>query len=153
MKMRPRLLLLMTSLFAFLPSVVGAHLSIGPNQSIAGATEKYVLRVPNDGKTDIVSAEIDIPEGVTVEAVAIPNGWKHELKRQGDRIVGIVWTMKIPPGQFAEFGFVARNPRDKTELVWTIRDRTADGTVTDWTKGPNGVRAGSLTKLTPRPPQ
>jgi hypothetical protein len=62
--------------------------------------------------------------------------------------------MNIPPGEFAEFAFIARNPRDKSELVWTLRQRFADGTVSDWTKGPNGaVRPTAMTKLSPRPAQ
>jgi uncharacterized protein YcnI len=131
-----------------------AHITIAPNQSMAGATEKYVLRVPSEGKVATVAAELDIPEGVVVETVAVPNGWKHELKRDGNgRIVGIVWTMNIPAGEFAEFAFVARNPRDKAEVVWTLRQRFSDGTVSDWTKGPNGVRPTSMTKLSPRPGQ
>jgi hypothetical protein len=75
-----------------------------------------------------------------------------ELGRDG-RITGIVWTLSVPPGEFAEFAFIARNPRDKSEIVWTLRQRFADGTVSDWTKGPNGVRPTAVTKLTPRPVQ
>jgi uncharacterized protein YcnI len=134
--------------------VTEAHIRIAPNQSTSGATEKYVLRVPSEGKVATVAAELDVPEGVVVEAVAVPNGWKHELKRDaGNRITAIVWTMNIPPGEFAEFAFVARNPRDKAEVVWTLRQRFSDGTVSDWTKGPNGVRSTSMTKLAPRPVQ
>jgi hypothetical protein len=89
-----------------------------------------------------------------IESLAMPNGWKHEVKRDGDgRITGIVWTLSVPPGEFAEFAFIARNPRDKSEIVWTLRQRFADGTVSDWTKGPNGVRPTAVTKLTPRPVQ
>jgi uncharacterized protein YcnI len=139
---------------AMVGAVAEAHITIAPNQSMAGATEKYVLRVPSEGKVATVAAELDIPEGVVVEAVAVPNGWKHEIKCDGhNRIVGIVWTMNIPPQEFAEFSFVARNPRDKSEVVWTLRQRFADGTVSDWTKGPNGVRPTSMTKLAPRPAQ
>jgi uncharacterized protein YcnI len=134
-------------------SIVSAHITIAPTQSMAGATEKYTLRVPTEGKVATVAAELDVPEGVIVEAVAMPNGWKHEIKRQGDRITGIVWTLTIPPQEFVEFSFVARNPRDKAEVVWTLRQRFADGTVSDWTKGPNGVRPTSMTRLTPRPAQ
>jgi hypothetical protein len=61
--------------------------------------------------------------------------------------------MTIPPGEFAEFSFVARNPRAASEVVWTLRQRFADGTVSDWTKGPNGIRSTSMTKLAPRPAQ
>lgn len=141
------------ALVALTASVASAHITIAPTQSMAGATEKYTLRVPTEGKVATVAAEIDVPEGVIVEAVAMPNGWKHELKRQGDRITGIVWTLSIPPGEFVEFSFVARNPRDKAEVVWQLRQRFADGTVSDWTKGPNGIRSTSMTKLAPRPAQ
>jgi uncharacterized protein YcnI len=135
------------------PAWAEAHITIAPLQSMAGATEKYVVRVPTESKVATVAAELEVPEGVMVEVLAVPNGWKQEVKKQGDRIVAITWTMDIPPGQFAEFAFVARNPRDKTELVWTLRQRFADGTVSDWTKGPNGIRPTAVTKLAPRPAQ
>ena len=93
-------------------------------------------------------ADVEIPEGVTVETIAVPAGWKYEAKRQGERIVAITFQMDIKPGEFAEFAFVARNPRDKDQLVWKLRQRFADGTVTDWTTAPNGTtRPTALTKL------
>jgi uncharacterized protein YcnI len=135
-------------------AVTEAHITIAPNQSMAGATEKYVLRVPSEGKVATVAAELEIPDGVVVETVAVPNGWKHEITRDAtNRITKIVWTMNIPAGEFAEFSFVARNPRDKTQVVWTLRQRFSDGTVSDWTKGPNGIRPTSMTTLAPRPGQ
>ncbi len=135
------------------PAVARAHVSISPNQSMAGATEKYVVRVPTESKVATIGAEVDVPDGVIVEVVAVPNGWKYEVTRKDDRIVKIKWTMNIPPGEFAEFAFVARNPRDKTELVWGLRQLLADGKVDDFTKGPNGIRPTAITKLTPRPAQ
>ncbi len=135
------------------PAVARAHVSISPNQSMAGATEKYVVRVPTESKVATIGAEVDVPDGVIVEVVAVPNGWKYEVTRKDDRIVKIKWTMNIPPGEFAEFAFVARNPRDKTELVWGLRQLLADGKVDDFTKGPNGIRPTAITKLTPRPGQ
>lgn len=133
------------------PAIASAHTSIWPRQSTVGATERYTVRVPTEGKVATVGAELDVPAGVRIETLSVPAGWKHEIKRQGDRIVGIVWTMDIPSGQFAEFGFVALNPREGTELVWTLRQRFADGTVEDFTKGPNGIRPTAVTKLNPRP--
>jgi len=143
-------LCLAVAAIATMPSIALAHIKIAPSESMAGATEKYVLLVPTERKVATVAAELEIPDGVIVETVGVPNGWKHEIKRQGDRIVAITWTMHIPPGEFVEFAFVARNPRDKTELVWTLRQRFADGTVSDWTKGPNGIRPTAVTKLAPR---
>jgi uncharacterized protein YcnI len=148
-----RLSLALLALVCF-ASVAHAHITIAPAQSMMGATEKYVLRVPSEGKVATVAAELEVPEGVVVETISIPNGWKYEVKRQGERIVGITWTMHIPAGEFAEFAFVARNPRDKAELVWTLRQRFADGTVSDWTKTPAGaIRPTAVTRLAPRPAQ
>ncbi len=145
---------LMILLLSGFESIAHAHVSIAPNQSMQGATEKYTVRVPTESQVATIGAEVDIPEGVVVEVVSVPNGWKYELKRDASkRITGIVWTMNIPPGEFAEFSFVARNPRDKTELVWGLRQRLADGKVEDFTKGPNGIRSTALTKLAPRPQQ
>jgi len=138
------------AMFTLLLSVAAeAHVSITPRESTAGATEKYVVRVPTEGKVTTTGAELEVPEGVVVEVLAVPAGWKYDVKRQGERIVAISWQMDIKPGEFAEFGFVARNPRDKTQIVWTLRQRFADGTVTDWTTGPQGTRPTAVTKLAP----
>jgi hypothetical protein len=54
----------------------------------------------------------------------------------------------VKPGEFIEVGFVARNPRSGDRIVWTLRQRFADGTVTDWTTGPNGTtRPTAVTQL------
>ena len=128
-----------------------AHVSITPRQSQQGATEKYVVRIPTEGNVATVAAELEAPEGVIIETLQKPDGWTHEVKRADDRIVSIIWTADVKPGEFIEVAFVARNPRQGTEIVWTLRQRFADGTVTDWTNGPNGVRPTARTTLTPRP--
>ena len=131
------------------PAIAQAHVSIWPRESNAGATERYTVRVPTEGKVATTSAELEVPEGVIIEVLAVPAGWTQEVKRKDDRIVGVTWQMNIKPGEFVEFGFVARNPRDKAQIVWTLRQRFADGTVSDWTTGPNGTRPTAVTKLAP----
>ena len=141
----------MTALMALLiPVVAQGHVSVWPRESAHGATEKYTVRVPTEGKVATTSVEIEVPEGVVVEAVAMPAGWKHQLKKKDDRVVAIAWQMEIKPGEFVEFSFIARNPRDKSELVWMLRQHFADGTVTDMTNGPDGIRPNAVTKLVPR---
>lgn len=128
-----------------------AHVSITPRQSQQGATEKYVVRIPTEGSVATVSAELEAPAGVIIETLQAPAGWTYEVKRADDRIVSISWNVNVKPGEFVEVAFVARNPRQGDEIVWTLRQRFADGTVTDWTNGPNGVRPTARTALTPRP--
>ena len=149
--MKKRLTTLTAFLSLVIPMVVQAHVSVSPQESRPGATEKYVVRVPTEGKVATTSADLEVPEGVTIETLGVPAGWKYEVKRQGERIVAITWQMDIKPGEFAEFSFVARNPRDKDQLVWKLRQHFADGTTTDWTNGPNGIRPTAVTKLAPLP--
>ena len=133
-----------------IPSLANAHTSIWPRQSTLGATERYTVRVPTEGKVPTTSAELEVPAGVIVETLLVPNGWKQSVKREKDRIVAIKWEMTIPPGEFLEFGLIARNPREGAELVWTLRQIFADGKVEDFTKGPQGIRPTAETRLMPR---
>jgi uncharacterized protein YcnI len=135
-----------------LTAVMQAHVSITPRQSTNGATEKYTIRIPTEGKVATTGADIEFPEGVIVETIQAPSGWKYDVKRQDDRIVSMSIQADVKPGEFIEVGFVARNPRSGNRIVWTLRQRFADGTVTDWTTGPNGVRPTAVTQLTSAAP-
>jgi len=141
------------ALMILVPAIVLAHVTIQPRQSLQGATERYTVRIPTEGGVATIGAELDVPEGVIVEVLQSPSGWTYEVKRADDRIVSIVWQANIKPGEYLEVGFVARNPRQGSQIVWLLRQRFADGTVTDWTNGPDGPRPTAITQLTPRPPQ
>ena len=130
------------------PIAAAAHVSITPRASAHGATEKYTIRIPTEGKVATTGADIEFPAGVIVETIQAPAGWKYEVKRQDDRIVSMAIQADVKPGEFIEVAFVARNPRSGERIVWTLRQRFADGTVTDWTKGPNGIRPTAVTQLT-----
>jgi len=128
-------------------AAASAHVTIWPRESRAGAYEKYVLRVPTEGKVATTSVELEIPPGATFVAIAAPLGHTYELKKSGERVVGIVWSMQIQPGEFAEFAFMARNPKDGTQLVWKAIQHFADGTSTPWS-GPVGDKhPASVTTL------
>ena len=132
-----------------LPLAAEAHVSITPRQSTQGATERYLVRIPTEGDVATIAAEMDVPDGVIVETLQAPQGWTHEITRADDRISRIVWKAEVKPGEYIEVGFVARNPRQGQRIVWTLRQRFADGTVTDWTMGPQGPRPTAITRLTP----
>ena len=136
-------------MLALLLPVTGyAHVSITPRASTHGATERYTVRIPSEGKVATVSAELEVPEGVIVEVLQSPAGWAHDVKRADDRIVAVTWKVNVPPGEFIDVAFVARNPRQGARIVWTLRQRFADGTVADWTRTPDGVvRPTAVTQL------
>ena len=139
------------AIMVLLPMAVQAHVSITPRESTQGATEKYVIRIPTEGKVATTGAEIEFPAGVIVETIQAPSGWKYDVKRQDDRIAAMTIHADVKPGEFIEVGFVARNPRQGTQIVWILKQRFADGTVTDWTVGPTGTRPTAVTRLGPTP--
>jgi uncharacterized protein YcnI len=132
-----------------LPGTAEAHTTIWPRSSTAGAMEKYTLRVPAESEVMSKGAELDVPDGVIVQTIGAPAGWTYEVKRQEGRIIAIRWHMDIKPGEFAEFTFVARNPANKSELVWKLREFFADGKITDFTNGPDGIYPNAVVKLIP----
>lgn len=125
---------------------VWAHVTVSPRESRAGVSERYTIRVPTEGKVSTVEVELEIPEGMTVTLQA-PLGWKHTLKRTGDRVTSVVWEMEIKPGEFAEFGFYGRNPKGATSVVWKAHQRYADGTATHWVGEPGTRSPASVTTL------
>jgi uncharacterized protein YcnI len=142
---------LLAAAILIVPSMTLAHVSITPRASTHGATEKYTVRIPSEGKVATVAAEMEVPEGVIIEVLQSPAGWKHEVKRAEDRIVAVTWHVNVPPGEFIDVAFVARNPRQGPRIVWTLRQKFADGTTTDWTTDPKGqTRPTAVTQLSAR---
>ena len=108
-----------------------AHVTVAPRESRPGISERYTVRVPTEGKVATVEVELEIPEGITISPQA-STGWTHTLKRTGDRVTSIVWTTDIKPGEFAEFGFIGRNPKTGESIVWKAHQRYSDGTASHW---------------------
>ena len=142
----------LTKALVFLSAVslaasASAHVTVWPRASLSGAHEKYTVRAPTEGKVVTTSVELAIPESVTFVAIGAAVGHTYELKRNGGRVTAIVWSMNINPGEFAEFSFIGRNPKEGKELVWKAVQRFADGTSTLWS-GPAGDKnPASITTL------
>lgn len=128
-------------------ALASAHVTVWPRESAMGAWEKYVVRVPTEGNVATQSVELRVPENVEIVSVGAPNGYTYEVKRTGSRITSIVWTMTIKPGEFAEFPFMARNPKAAGEVRWAAIQRFADGTSTEWTGPAKDKHPASVTRV------
>jgi uncharacterized protein YcnI len=113
-------------------AVISAHVTIAPAESKIGASERYTVRVPTEGQVATTGVDLEVPAGVTVSNVLASAGWKSELKREGNRIVAILWKVDIPAGHFGELIFNARNPKEGSEISWKVTQRFADGTSREW---------------------
>lgn len=129
-------------------SVAQAHVSVRPRESKAGATEKYSVRVPTEGKVATTSVEVEIPGGITINSIEPVDGVTSEMKREGGRVVAITWTLTIEPGQNRELVFTAQNPSEGTEIVWKAHQRYADGTSSEWVGAAGTRQPAPVTKLT-----
>lgn len=123
-----------------------AHVTVAPRESRPGISERYTVRVPTEGKVSTVEVELEVPEGVTISPQASA-GWTHTLERTGDRVTAVIWKTAIKPGEFAELGFIGRNPKTGSAIVWKAHQRFADGTVTDWVGEPGSRNPAPRTAL------
>lgn len=128
-------------------SVLGAHVTVTPRESQAGAEQRYIVRVPTEGQVATTSVELDVPPDTTIIEVASGEGYTFETRREGARIVAITWKREIPPKQSAEFAFTARNPQ-ADQIAWKAHQRFADGTSAEWVGVEGDRRPAAVTKLT-----
>ena len=138
---------LLTVVALFVCAAAEAHVRVTPVESSAGATETYSARVPTEGTVTTTSVQLDVPDGMTIVSASAPAGASYELKRDGARIVAIVWTTTIKPGEVAMLSFVARNPKAGDQIEWKVHQRYADGTSDDWTGPAGDRRPAPITKL------
>jgi uncharacterized protein YcnI len=129
-------------------STARAHVTVWPQQSQAGGSERYTVRVPTEGQVATTSVELEIPAGMTVSAVLVGGVYTYDVRREANRIVAITWTLDIKPAETAEFVFFARNPNAQ-QVTWKARQRLADGTSVDWVGVEGDRRPAAVTKLVP----
>ncbi len=138
---------LLITAFVSTGALAQAHVTVWPQESRAGASERYTVRVPTEGKVTTTSVELEIPADVTVTGVLVGSGYTYEARRDGDRIAAITWKQEIGPAEIAEYVFFARNPK-AGPIAWKARQRFADGTSADWVGVEGDRRPASVTTLT-----
>ena len=111
---------LLGSLLTFLTACLAlAHIRIAPTESAPGAREKYTMRVPNEKQVATVKIDGDFPPELNVYDFEFKPGWKIDFKKDDKgKIIGAVWTGKIVPYEFVEFGMLGLNPKEPAALVW-----------------------------------
>lgn len=145
MRLRLSFVLILASLVV---TALSAHVMVSPPQSKSGATQKYEMRVHNEGKLASTSIELDIPEGITVLEVAKPATGSFATEQSGTRITRITWQVDVQPNKYVALPFTAKNPDGEKDVRWNVRQHLADGSVVDWSDKPGAQEKGSVTKLT-----
>lgn len=132
----------------FAAASLSAHIMVSPPESKAGATQKYEVRVHNEGKVAATAIDLAIPEGITVVDVAQPAAGTFTTTKTGERITSITWKVDVAPTKYLALPFTAKNPDAAKDVRWNIREHLADGSVVEWSDKPGAKEKGSTTKLT-----
>ena len=141
-RLRSNGLMLSTVMLLSAPAAF-AHITIYPTESIYGAREKYTVRVPNEKQVATTRIEGDFPSEVTVYDFEFKTGWKIDFKKDSNgKIIGAVWTGRISPYEFVEFGLLGINPKEGQNLVWNFVQYYEGGNEEEFT-GPAGSRLPS----------
>jgi uncharacterized protein YcnI len=120
--------LLLATIVLVSAQMVSAHIRIFPTESTMGAREKYTMRVPNEKQVPSSKIEGEFPAGLEVYDFEFKPGWKIDFKKDKDgKITGATWTGKIQPYEFVEFGMLAINPKQATNLTWKFIQYYDDG--------------------------
>ena len=147
-----RRVLLGSALLLVLSSLAFGHIRIAPTESTSGAREKYTMRVPNEKQVACSKIEGEFPAGLDVYDFEFKPGWKIEFKKNDKgKIVGATWTGKMMPYEFVEFGMLAINPKEGSDLVWKFIQYYDDGTKEEFI-GPAGSRLPSPVVTLKAPP-
>ena len=136
---RLRFLALGVFLVLLAAPVVFGHIRIYPMQSTFGAREKYTMRVPNERQSPTIRIEGEFPAGLEIYDFEFKPGWKIDFKKDDkDKIVGAVWTGRIAPYEFVEFGMLAINPKNgNPNMLWKFYQYYEDGFKEEFTAPPD----------------
>ncbi len=128
-------------------SAAVAHVTVQPNEAIAGTFSRFVVRVPNERPdADTTKVVVKMPP-LTFVTFEPKDGWKRKVKmveldepidafgQEITEAVGrVTWSGgRIRPGEFLEFGFSARVPDGEETLVFEALQTYSGGEVVRWT--------------------
>lgn len=123
-----------------------AHVTVQPNEAIAGSFSRFVVRVPNERPdASTVKVEVKLPPLAFV-SFEPKQGWDRKARQVklsepieafGQEITetvgSVTWSGgKVGPGEFDEFGFSARMPEEAGPIVFEAIQTYDSGEVVRW---------------------
>ncbi|HEX5078725.1 MAG TPA: DUF1775 domain-containing protein, partial [Geminicoccaceae bacterium] len=96
-----------------------------------------------------VGLEVEFPDALTVVAIDVPPGWRGATHKDREgRIVSASWDGgEIPPKQALEFGVLARNPTEETDLSWQAIQTYQDASEVQWIGPEEAQFPAALTRV------
>ncbi|MFY1633752.1 YcnI family protein [Solwaraspora sp. WMMB335] len=136
---------------------VAAHITVSPEQAIAGDYARLAFQVPNESDSaSTTQVELVLPEDAPVASVTLlpVAGWTASVQRQPvdppmevhgaqvtEAVARIVWTADDPesavqPGEFQEFVAMMGPLPDVDQMVFKSLQTYSDGNIVRWIEVP-----------------
>jgi len=141
-------LALTVSLLGSLPLGANGQVIVTPSRSLAGATEKYVVRVSNRHPFALTQIELRFPRSVRALEFGDVPGWPVRiLADSAKRVTAAVWTGTLDPSRFVELSFLAVNPSSEVALYWPVAGTFANGERIEWPERVKSRKPSSMTTI------
>lgn len=156
-----KLTLLAVSAFVFaIVAPAYAHVTVQPNEAVAGTFSRFVVRVPTERDVATTKVRIQLPP-LAFLAFEDKDGWKRTektvqfeepLEAFGQELtegVGeVTWSGgEIGPHEFAEFGFTAALPEGQQTLEFSAFQTYEGGEIVRWTGAPDSDEPAARVNL------
>jgi uncharacterized protein YcnI len=134
------------------------HVTVQPEEGVAGSFSRFVVRVPNErDDASTVAIEVRFPPLAFVAFQDVP-GWERKvtmtsleepLEVFGEELTEVVETVRweggeIEPGEFQEFGFSARLPEEPGTIEFPAVQTYDSGEVVRWIGPPDSDTPAAL---------
>ena len=112
----------------------GAHVSVEPGRVGVNSFATFLVRVPNEKELPTVAVRIEFPAGLTVTRFQSKPGWKRAIEQDAaSRIIAATWSEgQIADGEYDDFTFLARTPREPGTLIFKSYQTYQDGETVAW---------------------
>jgi uncharacterized protein YcnI len=140
---------LLAALLLIWVSKARAHAVVLPDKVAPNTFAKFVLRVPTEKEIPTTAVRLLLPENLQFFSVAGKPGWiRQEDKDSAGRYKSLAWSgAEVPAGEFVEFEFLARSPKEPGALVWKVFQTYKDGSVVSWVGPPGANEPASVTSV------
>lgn len=127
-----------------------AHVSITPAQVPVESNQTFAVRVPTEKNEPTVRVRLTFPAGLTVSRFQPKAGWTRQVEQDAQqRIISVTWSGgQIGPGEFEDFVFIGRTPREAGKLAFQAYQTYQGGETVEWTGGEGADRPGPTVALT-----
>lgn len=132
-------------------STASAHVSVSPRQAPPDTNQTFTVRVPNEKPEPTVRVRVELPSGLTVSRFQPVPDWARQVEQDSQqRITSVTWSGgQIGDGEFQDFAFIARTPKENGTLTFRAFQTYQGGETVEWVNPEGQERPAPLITVGP----